>query len=164
MPMAYKIIDNALAKSDYELIKNLMLSADFPWFYSSFVKEKDEKVDNFYFVHLFYSETSWNSQYATQIMNPILSVLNPRALMRVKGNLYPRTESFQRNESHIDYEFSHMGAIYYVNSNDGFTVLEDGTEIESVANRILIFDPSLPHYSTHCTDEKVRVNINFNFF
>ena len=42
-------------------------------------------------------------------------------------------------------------------------VLEDGTEIESRANRVLLFDPSKPHHSTSCTSDKRRVNININY-
>ena len=41
---------------------------------------------------------------------------------------------------------------------------EDGTKIESVANRVLLFDSSRPHSSTRCTDQKVRVNINLNYY
>jgi len=37
-------------------------------------------------------------------------------------------------------------------------------KVESVENRLLLFDPSETHNSTSCTDEKVRVNINFNYF
>ena len=43
------------------------------------------------------------------------------------------------------------------------TVLEDGTECESVANRLLLFDATKPHHSTTCTDQKRRVNINVNY-
>ena len=59
--------------------------------------------------------------------------------------------------------FPHKGAIFYINTNNGFTVLEDGTEIASVSNRLLLFNPSEPHHSTSCTDVKRRVNINFNY-
>ena len=65
---------------------------------------------------------------------------------------------------HFDLSFPHKGAIFYVNTNDGFTVLEDGTEIKSIENRVLLFDPSTKHHSTTCTDKKVRITINFNYF
>ena len=54
--------------------------------------------------------------------------------------------------------------ILYFNANDGVTVLEDGTEVESVPNRILLFDSSRPHHSTTCTNANRRVNLNFNYF
>jgi len=46
----------------------------------------------------------------------------------------------------------------------GLTVLEDTIEIKSIENRLLLFDASVPHHSTTCTDDKCRVNVNFNFF
>jgi len=54
--------------------------------------------------------------------------------------------------------------LFYLNTNDGLTVLEDGTEIKSIENRILLHDASKPHHSTTCTDADRRVNINFNYF
>lgn len=54
--------------------------------------------------------------------------------------------------------------IFYLNTNDGFTILNGETKINSVENRILLFDPSELHSSTTCTNDKCRVNVNFNYF
>jgi len=83
--------------------------------------------------------------------------------MRIKGNLYPSTETIVHHMDHIDYEFPHRGAIFYINTNNGLTVI-DGKEVESIENRLLLFDPAIPHHSTTCTNDKCRVNVNFNFF
>ena len=90
-------------------------------------------------------------------------IINPSDLVRVKANLYLRTDEIVHNDNHIDYEFEHTAAILYVKTNDGLTILEDGTECESIANRLLLFDASKPHHSTSCTDQKRRVNININY-
>ena len=37
-------------------------------------------------------------------------------------------------------------------------------KIPSVKNRIIFFDPSIPHCSTSCSDSKTRMNININYF
>ena len=55
-------------------------------------------------------------------------------------------------------------SIFYVNSNNGYTVFEDGTKVESVANRFVSFPANMKHKGTSCTDEKIRVVINFNYF
>ena len=55
-------------------------------------------------------------------------------------------------------------AIFYLNSNNGYTEFEDGTKVESVANRFVSFPSTLKHRGTSCTDENVRVVINFNYF
>jgi hypothetical protein len=90
--------------------------------------------------------------------------LDIKALIRVKGNLYTRSEKLFVHNKHVDYEYKHEGALYYVNDNDGYTILDGGAKIESKKNRLLLFDPSLPHSSTTCTDSPSRINININFF
>ena len=42
--------------------------------------------------------------------------------------------------------------------------MEDGTKIESVSNRNVIFDGSTPHNSTNCTNEKARFVLAVNYF
>ena len=49
-----------------------------------------------------------------------------------------------------------------LNTNNGKTILNDEVEIDSIANRLLVFDGDIPHCSTTCTDEKVRLNVNVN--
>ena len=89
---------------------------------------------------------------------------DPKTLIRIKGNLYMKTTKIFNHNPHRDYPFKHNGAIFYINSNDGKTVLENGEEIDSVANRLLLFDSSKPHNSTSCTNAKCRINININYY
>jgi hypothetical protein len=64
---------------------------------------------------------------------------------------------------HVDQNFKHKGIILYVNNNDGYTKLIDGTKIESIENRALFFDSSKKHCSTTCTNAESRINININY-
>ena len=41
---------------------------------------------------------------------------------------------------------------------------EDGTKVESIANRMVTFPSNMKHKGTSCTDERTRVVINFNYF
>ena len=82
----------------------------------------------------------------------------------MRANLYSNQGKIIEHANHIDYSFKHKGALFSLNTCDGFTVLKDGTKIQSVANRILLFDPSQPHHSSTCTDAKIRCNININYF
>ena len=87
------------------------------------------------------------------------------SLYRVKGNFYPNVGKHSENKPHIDFSFKHKGAIFYINTNNGYTLLNKGkTKIESIENRILFFDSTKTHNSTHCTDDHARVNININYF
>ena len=95
---------------------------------------------------------------------PVLEKLDVKALVRIKANLYPNSEELHEHEAHTDTKYPHMAAILYINTCNGYTKLEDCTKIDSVANRILLFDPNKPHTPSTTTDQPVRVNININYF
>ena len=50
-----------------------------------------------------------------------------------------------------------------MNTNNGYTEFEKGDIVESVENRMVIFDSNLKHQTVTCTDEKIRIVINFNY-
>ena len=163
--MNYKIIDNFLPKENFYQIKKLLLGKDFNWFY-----KPDINIDNidsnnmlFYFIHMFFYKTV-NSPFFNIINNNLLSFIDIKSLLRVKANLYPNQNIKKLNGFHRDYEFTHKGALFYINTNNGKTIFENGVKIDSIENRILFFDPSINHDSENCTDQKVRVNININYF
>ena len=161
----YKVIDNFLSKEEHQRIYNVMLSKDFPWFYMpdmSF-EEIESKNSLLYMIHLFYYKDKPNSNFFSTLTN-LLNKLKIKSLIRVKGNFYPNQGIKDINEMHRDLPYKHKGAIYSVNTNNGGTVLEDGTIVKSIANRLLLFDASKKHDSTNCTDQKARVNININYF
>lgn len=163
--MKYKIIDNFLDKENFNNIKNLLMGFDFPWYYQPDITNKGKKSLNnsFYFFHLFYQDLTIGSNLYHQMI-PLLKNLKVKSLIRLKANFYPNQNKFIEHEFHKDYDYTHKGCLFYINSNNGFTILKDGTKIESVENRALIFDPSMIHKSTNCTDERSRINININYF
>ena len=67
---------------------------------------------------------------------------------------------------HVDVEKFDGGttAIYYVNTNDGYTEFENGERVDSVENRLVIFDATMKHTGTTSTDTKFRSVINFNYY
>ena len=163
--MDYEIIDNFLSHENYSTIKNYILEPHFSWNLSPVVSNLEDDLSmtsSYYFTHEFWS--GFNTEPQAQVFAPLLNIMECNAIMRIKGNLYPSTEIIIHHDNHIDYEFPHKGAIFYLNTNNGLTILEDKINIESIENRLLLFDPSKPHRSTTCTDDKCRVNINFNFF
>lgn len=163
-----QIIDNFLDQKEFIKIKNAILNSDFPWNLTPDVvvdhnSQKNLKVtSSYYFTHIFYSGLYMDSK--TFIFSSILNKLEVKSLIRIKANLYPSTDKIEYHQEHIDYDYPHKGVIFYLNTNNGLTILEDDVKIESIENRILLFDPSRPHNSTTCTDDKCRVNVNFNFF
>jgi len=161
--MKYKIIDNFLDQKAFESIQETIIySPFFPWYLSRGVANSESK-DGHYFTHLFYDDPFQNSDYL-KVLFPLLEKIDFFAMKRIKGNFYPKTNELMHHEYHTDYNISHNGIIFYLNTNDGKTIFEDGTIIESISNRALFFDPSVGHKSTTCTNDSVgRFNINLNY-
>lgn len=161
----YKIIDNALDDIAFATLKTTMMGGDFDWHYSDKIVSVDLSSETGYFLHKFYNNFRPQSQYMKEI-GPIVRILKPDSIIRIKGNLYFR--GLEKDPTphgfHQDFTYPHQAAIFYINTNNGFTILEDGTKIESIANRLLLFDGSKNHSSTACTDVPFRINIVFNFF
>jgi hypothetical protein len=178
MSKLHKVIDNFLDKKTFDGIKNLMESQGFPWFFCDKVSSSEKKGNNnYYFFHQFYGKApslpdtpplpgdiSEPTSAFFKATLPILNKLEVKSLIRVKANLYTYVGTQIEHGFHTDKPYSHKGAIFSINSNNGYTLLEDGTKIESVENRILLFDPSTKHTSATCTDNVGRINININYF
>ena len=54
-------------------------------------------------------------------------------------------------------------ALFYLNTNNGYTILEDGTKIESIENRLAIFDNTVIHTDCSQTDTEGRLVLNIAF-
>ena len=85
-----------------------------------------------------------------------------KKLRRIKGNLNTRTVFHRKTGWHYDYA-DMTTAILYLNTNNGWTEIEGYGKINSVANRVVIFDSNLKHTGVTTTDEKIRVMLNFNY-
>ena len=162
----YEVIDNFLEKQDFESIKNLIMGPDFPWYYrDGVVKKENDKKDQFQFSHLFYTNNLPTSTHLNEL-SPILLKINAISLLRINANLNPRLETLFEHGFHIDYSdpiLNQRTAVFYLNTNNGYTLFEDGTKIESVENRFVSFKTSIPHTGSTCTDSNRRVLINFNY-
>ena len=76
-----------------------------------------------------------------------------------------KTEKIIEHGLHTDVDYDNSKtAVYYCNTNNGYTRLVDGTTINSIENRMLIFDSKTPHTGSTCTDTPFRTVINFNYF
>ena len=62
---------------------------------------------------------------------------------------------------HVDVnEDCKTAEIFYMNSNNGYTLFENGDTIESVKNRVVIFPSQYMHTGVNTTDSKYRMVIN----
>jgi len=164
-----KIEDNFLKQEDFDKIQEVIeKSTFFPWFLHDEIDSKDD-VDKFQFIHLLWHRHQPSD--AIQHIEPIITKLDPVSLFRIKANLLTRTHDIVVNTFHVDIGSlseeklrQWTTSIFYVNTNNGYTKFEDGTKVESVANRMLSFPANIKHTGTSCTDEKTRIIINFNYF
>jgi hypothetical protein len=159
--LAHQVIDNFLELEDFKRIQTAVMSGVFPWYFNVGVAYKNS--DDYYFVHTFYVDYSVRSDQF-EILEPLIRKLDAKAIIRIKANLYPNLHNFFINESHIDQEYSCKSAVLYLNTCNGYTQLGDDIIVNSVENRVLLFDSSKPHNSTHCTDQHARVTLNINYF
>ena len=157
-------IDNFLNQADYEKLRNIMLGDDFPWYFQQEVLYFTKDKTQFFWSHVFFEHDKGITSSFYKILDPLLKKLKFKALIRVKANLYSRQDKIIEHDNHSDFSFPHKGALFSLNTCNGFTILKDNTKIPSVGNRVLLFDPSIPHRSSTCTDAKVRCNININYF
>ena len=165
-----KIIDDFLEEKEFKKIQSIFMGDTFPWNWSDQIVYKNDK-NKYQFVHRIYSSLHpFQYSDACEIIMPILIKIDPLALIRAKANLLTRTPNIIENTYHRDMEFKNPEntklfetAIYYVNTNIGYSMFEDETKIESIANRMVTFPANMKHTGTSCTDEKRRVVINFNY-
>jgi hypothetical protein len=157
-----KILNNVIKNDEALKIKDLLISQTFSWFYIEGVVF--EKENNFQFTHMFYDNFKINSNYF-EILNPILNVLKPSAIIKIKANLLLKDTKVTEHTMHIDTNTKNSKtAVYYVNTNNGYTKFSDGKKVSSKINRLVTFDSNLEHAGTTCTDSNYRIVLNFNYF
>lgn len=162
----YTVVDKFLNPFVFKKIKDAITGNHIPWYLDQTVNgaQKGEALKKqFFFQHWLYSGEGIYSDYF-RLFEPVFEQMGVHALIRVKANLFPNVGEKVKNAMHVDNQFPHKGAILYINTCNGPTTLDDGTEIEAVENRILYFDSSKEHCSSHATDVKQRFTINFNYF
>ena len=59
-------------------------------------------------------------------------------------------------------QFECKAAIYYINDNNGYTMIGD-KKVKSKGNRIVLFNANTKHYGTNSTNLNNRIVINFNY-
>ena len=167
-------VDNFLSEEDFENITDVVGGSEIDWHYSYSVADGSKEESDMYFIHLLYMglaempkdgtipEPPKKSQFY-DLFEPVFNRLPEfNLLLRAKVNLYGRTQEIVHHPDHVDMKQPHRGAVFSLNTCNGGTVINN-EKFDSIANRMLFFDPSKPHHSTTCTDSKRRVNININY-
>ncbi len=165
-----KVYDDFLTKEEYIPIYQYFLDNTIPWYWMDGIIEQGDGLVQF--VNMCYAKDTIINPVMYDMLMPIFNNIKPMALHRIKANL-TLSKHLQDVDSqkmlHVDSPYCHNcgnmnTGIYYVNSNDGGTLFEDGTKIESVANRFVVFPCNMKHAGVPASNVNRRIVINFNWF
>ena len=126
------------------------------------------KVHQWFLSHLMLSGSFQSS--TLRYLIPLLTKIDPVAVCRIQTNLTVQQDKKARSKFHIDYSGDNLKrsemntSIYYLNTTNGGTLLEDGTEVECRENRLVTYPYNTYHAGILCTDQPYRIIINLNYF
>ena len=159
-----KVIDNFLPDDVFENIQNKLM--DTMWIFQKTValNRDKEEFENSFHIHVAYK----NDIPVSEMFNHLHHFhtderLGLKSMIRLILNAYPYTPKLYKHSNHYDFFYKHKGAILYLNTCDGYTFAE-GQRVQSIANRVLLHDPSKLHHSTTTTNAQRRVVANLNYF
>ena len=169
-----EIIDQFLDSSEFDLLHDFIMGEEMLWYFNSYVDYDIsdyrfvDDPDNYQFVHNFFNEGKRTTSRLLPKLAPVIEKINCKKLLRVKSNLNTRTSKHIKRDFHVDSDKdwknkNHKTSILYINTNNGWTEFEDGSKVNCVSNRMVIFDGSMRHAGVTCTVEKRKVLINFNY-
>ena len=171
--MDLKIIDNFLTDNDFNLlVSNTVGRNDGHQVQFRVVSNVEnfgaiEENWSWYMINMLYLKDTPQNEICGKIYEMFVpkfkELANFKTMIRIKINAYPYTNVVKEHKEHIDFNYEHIGAVFSLNTCDGYTKFSDGNKVESVANRIVFFDASKKHQSTTTSNAKLRYNINFNF-
>ena len=158
--MNYELIDNFLEPKDLKKIQDLFLGRKIAWNCSDGIVLPGDGA--FQFIHVLYSNYAPASPFFNELA-PIWQKIDPCSIVRSKANLTMKTVEHDKSAYHSDVD-NCITAIYYVNTNNGYTEFQNGMKVDSIENRIVIFDSNEKLRAVTTTDTARRVVINFNYF
>jgi hypothetical protein len=158
--MNIKIIDNFLNKKYFKFLNENFLNPFFPWYYQN--GKAYENDNGFQHTHLFFDNNKINSHHF-YLIEKLLTKLSVKSLVRIKLNMEPKNKVIKSYSFHKDNDCNCNTAILYMNTNNGKTLFKD-KKINSVENRIVIFNSNIEHTGTSTTNANYRMVLNLNYF
>ena len=158
-----KIIDNFLPEEEFKFIQSIMMSKEFKWYY---IQGTAHLYDGLYHMtHMFFETPVGPNCKHLDIWRTFMNKVKAEKCTRIKANLTFRTSEPDKSGFHIDYDDDGKTAVFYINTNNGYTEFESGVRVSSVANRACIFDSNLQHRgTTHSEGGQQRIVVNFNYY
>ena len=163
--MVIKVIDNFLTSEQFNKVRSILFDKNFEWYYEPHMVA----TDCHYFNHCFYSHNRPRTNYFYDVEFILQQPsLNHRSLVRMTNNLVTAKDKPYESEWHTDYVYPDCTtAILYFNDCNGKTLFKTDKGVEEVntkANRIVIFPATTEHKMISQTDANRRVLMNINYF
>ena len=159
-----KIVDNFLPNNAFIKIKDLIEGGYFTWYWSSHSTGTDYIPQ---LVHGFMEGSKVSGYFELWEKSGLFKKLGAYSVASFKVNCNYKTHEQYVGVFHTDFvKEENKGlntSILYINTNNGGTKFEDGTFVNSVANRLVTFDCSTRHAAVSCTDENRRIVLNINY-
>ena len=158
--MDLRVIKNVLDRKTFAALEEKLFKEfnSFPWYYAPHLVAGD---DYFHLVHNFCANDRVNSPFYSNFL-PVLKILNPKRLIRMRGSLLGRTHEKEKHVFHTDFKNCRT-ALFYLNTTNGPTFFKNGPPVPCEKNTLVEFNSNLAHASSSCTDKKIRIVINFNY-
>tara|TARA_R110002167_G_scaffold160748_1_gene356884 strand:- start:2021 stop:2557 length:537 start_codon:yes stop_codon:yes gene_type:complete len=169
------VYDNWLNPLYFNLLKDYISTNVFPWYRSQIITNMGEVVPiktpryvkRQQFFHSFIDEKGNKNSDGAELIYNIAPFLNAKKIIRAKLNYGLKTDEPQIGGWHVDYDYKvnpndndYKIALLYLNTNNGYTILENGQEILSIENRVVMFDNSVLHTCCSQTDSQGRIVLN----
>jgi hypothetical protein len=175
------IIDNVISKNEQELIKELLFSNKFAWFFQKDVTNANKKQSQGRpaFSHYFINKSGVNSDYVNILTNivangakkikigPDVKILFAKTILQLPLN----SKKQKVDTAHIDLAEKHLVFLYYVLDNEAKTIIYKNTKkskklielkkIKPKQGRLVIFNGSHYHTAEQPT-KNTRCIINFD--
>ncbi len=172
-----KVTEDFLPKELFDHIKEGVFAStsNFPWYYTSSrtYNGVEGTPKDFQLSHNIYNDYT-PITYFYDTIAPVIDIIHPKALIRCKINMLFKEElPLFIPEYHYDQITVEDGkevawdstvAILYLDTNNGYTLFEDGSKCYSKDNRLVEFSNKISHTGVAPTNSKRRVLINFNYY
>jgi len=177
---------NFLEQGTHYNIKNIIEGGSFPLFYQADTMTYDlmeystatnlNKKYNIineghsFFGHMLIKDYKIVSPFVdlfTPVIKKVQDLIPEYHLVRAKLSVCPKKEDHISSGWHYDLtpdeKSEYITTIYYINSNNGYTLLSEGTKVTSLANKLVLFPGDTLHTGITQTDTDIRIFLNLNF-
>lgn len=158
----HRIIPDFLEQEFYRNMQFICLGDNFPWFIKS--KSNVDDSEDYYLTHTFYRNNVAHSDYYNFVQSNLLNFIKINSLISVEAIMLPSNKEVKSIEIINEFDFKHNQIIYFVNTTNGNTILQDGSKIKSNENTILMMDSTEKLHSENCTNKKAKVMILIDYF